>query len=62
MRLQKKLNFKDKFNLRVKNFLHFIDIFYKFNTFIIGKSKIALSGPLKKHYTKSYAKGSVVAC
>ena len=73
MRLQKKLNFKDKFNLRLKKiiiiakksfikFLHFIDIFYKFNTFIVGKSKIALSGPLKKHYTESYARGSVVAC
>lgn len=73
MKLQQKLNFNIKFNLRFKkitiiikksliNFLHFVDIFYKFNTFIIGKSEIALSGPLKKHYTKGYARGSVVAC
>jgi uncharacterized FlgJ-related protein len=73
MQPQKKLNFSRKFNLRSKkiiiiikkyfiNFLHLIDIFYKFNTFIIGKSKIALSGPLKKHYTKGYARGSVIAC
>ena len=42
-------------------FVNFVDIFNKFNTHIIGKSSTRLKGPLKKHYTHSYAKGNVVA-
>lgn len=57
---QKKLA-KKKIKRAFKKFIDFIDIFKKFNNYILGKSSHRLNGPLKKHYNYSYAKGSVVA-
>ena len=57
---QKKL-IKKKFKRVFDKFIDFIDIFKKFNNNILGKSRHRLTGPLKKHYDHSYAKGSVVA-
>jgi Bax protein len=57
---QKKL-IKKKIKRFFKKFIDFIDIFKKFNNNILRKSNKALTGPLKKHYNYSYAKGSVIA-
>ena len=65
-KLSKKKNIikeiEKKFKKLFWKFIYFIDIFYKFNTYIIGKSSDKLKGPLKKHYSKGYARGSFVAC
>ena len=57
---EKKL-IKKKFKKTLEKLIDFIDIFKKFNNNILGKSNKVLTGPLKKHYNYSYAKGSVVA-
>jgi Bax protein len=57
---EKKL-IKKKFKRTLEKLIDFIDIFKKFNNNILGKSNKVLTGPLKKHYNYSYAKGSVVA-
>ena len=57
---QKKL-IKKKIKRAFEKFIDFIDIFKKFNKNILGKSNKVLTGPLKKHYNYSYAKGSVIA-
>jgi Bax protein len=57
---QKKL-IKKKIKRGFEKFIDFIDIFKKFNNNILGKSNKVLTGPLKKHYNYSYAKGSVIA-
>ena len=57
---QKKL-IKKKIKRVFEKFIDFIDIFKKFNNNILGKSNKVLTGPLKKHYNYSYAKGSVIA-
>ena len=59
--IHKKLLIKKKIKKSLLRFINFIDIFYKFNTAIIGKSNEPLKGPLKKHYNYNYAKGNVVA-
>lgn len=57
---QKKL-IKKKIKRAFEKFIDFIDVFKKFNNNILGKSNKVLTGPLKKHYNYSYAKGSVIA-
>jgi len=57
---QKKL-IKKKIKRGFEKFIDFIDVFKKFNNNILGKSNKVLTGPLKKHYNYSYAKGSVIA-
>ena len=57
---EKKL-IKKKFKRTLEKSIDFIDIFKKFNNNILGKSNKVLTGPLKKHYNYSYAKGSVIA-
>ena len=57
---EKKL-IKKKFKRTLEKSIDFIDIFKKFNNNILGKSNQRLTGPLKKHYNYSYAKGSVIA-
>ena len=57
---EKKL-IKKKFKRTLEKSIDFIDIFKKFNNNILGKSNHRLTGPLKKHYNYSYAKGSVIA-
>ena len=57
---QKKL-IKKKNKRAFEKFIDFIDVFKKFNNNILGKSNKVLTGPLKKHYNYSYAKGSVIA-
>ena len=57
---EKKL-IKKKFKRTLEKSIDFIDIFKKFNKNILGKSNKVLTGPLKKHYNYSYAKGSVIA-
>jgi Bax protein len=57
----KKRLIKKKTNKTFEKFINFIDIFKKFNNNILGKSNKVLTGPLKKHYNYSYAKGSVIA-
>ena len=57
---QKKV-IKKKIKRAFEKFINFIDIFKKFNNNILGKSNKVLTGPLKKHYNYSYAKGSVIA-
>ena len=57
----KKKLIKKKFKRTLEKLIDFIDIFKKFNNNILGKSNKVLTGPLKKHYNYSYAKGSVVA-
>ncbi|MDA0996408.1 MAG: hypothetical protein O3A26_05925, partial [Proteobacteria bacterium] len=42
-------------------FIRFIDIFYKFNTYVLGKSPKKLDNHLRKHYNLPYAKGGVIA-
>ena len=41
-------------------FIRFIDIFYKFNTYVLGKSPKKLDNHLRKHYNLPYAKGGVI--
>jgi hypothetical protein len=53
--------FKSLIKKTIEKFINFIDIFKKFNNNILGKSSKVLTGPLKKHYNYSYAKGSVIA-
>ena len=57
----KKKLIKKKIKRAFEKFIDFIDIFKKFNKNILGKSNKVLTGPLKKHYNYSYAKGSVIA-
>jgi len=52
---------KKKIKRVFEKFIDFIDIFKRFNNNILGKSRHRLTGPLKKHYNYSFAKGSVVA-
>ena len=48
------------FGVNFRKFIKYIDIFYKFNNYVIGKSPIKLDNHLAKHYNLSYAKGSVI--
>jgi len=57
----KKKLIKKKIKRSFAKFINFVDIFHKFNSRIIGKSNARLTGPLKKHYSYSYAKGNVIA-
>ena len=41
-------------------FIRFIDIFYKFNTYVLGKSPKKLDKHLREHYNLPYAKGGVI--
>ncbi len=44
------------FGVNFIKFIKYIDIFYKFNNYVIGKSPIKLDNHLAKHYNLSYAK------
>lgn len=51
---------KKTFGVNFIKFIKYIDIFYKFNNYVIGKSPIKLDNHLRKHYNLSYAKGSLI--